>query len=138
MVFLSGNHSQRTPAQKAMRYGIGTATCLCIIFILWQIPYDILREERYRLYGETRTTGLVLEVGADSSGDGYPFMLRYKYVDADGLARESTAPLPREEWEMYRPGNRIEVFFINARPNIVRVQGEIEPPFQLWLRNFLQ
>lgn len=138
MVFFARNNTTRTPARRAGRYAIGALACAFIIFLLWQIPYDILREERHRIYGETMTTGIVLEVGADASADDYPFMVRYKYVDADGLAREATAPLPRELWEQYRPGSAIEVIYITARAEISRVKGEIEPPFQLWLRNLLQ
>lgn len=138
MVFLKGKQPHRTPAQKAVRYAIGAISCALIVFILWQIPYNILREERFRIYGETSTTGIILEVGADASGNGYPFMIRYKYVDADGLAREASAPLPRELWEQYRPGSPIEVIYITSRAEIARVPGEIEPRFQLWLRSVLQ
>lgn len=138
MVFLSGNHPKRTPAQKAQRYGLGVLACALIIFILWQIPYDILREERYRIYGETRTTGVVVEVNADSTGESYPFVIRYKYLDMDGIARDTTAPLPREIWEMFRPGNKVDVFYITSRPHMARIAGEIEPAFQLWIREILQ
>jgi len=136
MVYLSGVDSKRTRAQKIMRYVMGALACGLIVFILSQVPYDILREERHRMYGETVTTGMVTEVGADAAS-GYPFMVAFKYVDSDGIAREATAPLPREVWEQYRPGSPIEVLYIRARPDIVRVMGEIEPPFQLWLRRML-
>lgn len=138
MVFLIGNTPERTPAQRVMRYVTGTLACALIVFVLWQLPYDILREERFRMYGEDTTTGIVLEVGADASGNDYPFMIRYKFVDPDGYAREAEAPLPRELWEQYRPGSPIEVFYITSRAHISRVKGEIEPPFQLWLREKLQ
>jgi len=137
MAFFTSAHPKRTPAQRAIRYATGTLACALIIFILWLLPYDILREERYRIYGETRTSGMVLEMGADPTTD-YPFMIRYKYIDADGIAREAMAPLDRERWEEYRPGNSIDVFYIRSRPNIVRITGELEPPFQLWLRDILQ
>jgi len=138
MVILSGNKPKRTRAHQAVRYAIGVLSCALIVFFLWQIPYDILREERFRIYGETATTGIVLEVGADASVDGYPFTIKYKFVDTDGYAREAVAPLPRELWEQYRPGSPIEVFYITSRAEISRVKGEIEPAFQIWLREKLQ
>lgn len=137
MVYLSSQHPKRSLAQQLGRIVLGAMVCTLIVFILWQIPYDILREERQRMYGETLTTGQVLEVGADAS-TGYPFMIIYQYVDSDGIVREAAASLPREAWERYRPGSLIEVLYIRSRPDIVRVTGEIEPHFQLWLRRVLE
>ena len=121
-----------------MRCLFGFAVTALIIFAISQIPYDILREERFRIFGETRTTGIVLEVRTDTLEDAEKrFAILYKYVDNDGFAHQAIAPLQREIWERYRPGSRIEVVYAQSRPGLVRVHGEIEPKFQIWLRNLL-
>lgn len=137
MVYFSGNRANRNPAQRAGRFLIGLACVSLIIYALWQIPYDILREERLRLYGETRTTGLVTEVHTTAAEAGRTYSIRYKYIDQDGFARETSAFLPVDIWERYGPGSRIEVLYVNANPGFARVRGELEPAFQRWLRSML-
>lgn len=139
MVFITNRHVKRTPAQKAIRFLTGIVAVTLIVFVLSQIPYDILREERFRLYGETRTTGIVTARRTDGTeAIGSKFVLIYKYIDQDGYTRQYQSPMPRKEWERYRPGSRIEVYFAQSKPGLARVAGEIEPPFQLWLRRMLQ
>ncbi|QGY38749.1 hypothetical protein GM415_00865 [Pseudodesulfovibrio cashew] len=139
MVYFPGTHPRRTPTQRAVRILIGIAACTLIVLALYAIPYDILREERFRIYGETSTTGVVLETSTEgNAAPEHRFLLRYKYVDQDGIAREATAPLPREAWSRYRPGQPIEVIYIRSRPGYSRIQDEIEPPFQKWLRKALE
>ncbi|MGL1861538.1 MAG: hypothetical protein OCC46_03335 [Pseudodesulfovibrio sp.] len=121
-----------------MRCLFGFAATGLIVFAISQIPYDILREERFRLFGETRTTGVVLEVRWDTlENTEKRFLIQYKYVDNDGFAHQAVAPLQHAVWERYRPGSRIEVVYAQSRPALVRVRGEIEPRFQTWLRSIL-
>lgn len=109
-----------------------------IIIALWQIPYDILREERFRVYGETRTAGVVTETHTVVAENGKRrYLIEYKYVDQDGFARTATAPLPDDLWKQYRPGSRIDVLYIRSKPGMSRIIGEIEPVFQVWLRRML-
>lgn len=138
MVFITSSHPKRTPAQKAARVVIGAMAVMLIVYLLSLVPYDILREERHRLYGESRTTGVVTVVRSDGDpSDGSRFVAEYKYIDEDGYARQAVAPLPQAVWEKLQPGSRIVVMFVRARPHVVRVQGEIEPRFQVWLRGVL-
>jgi len=137
MVYFPKNHS-RTPAQKLVRKLIGVAAVALIIFAFWNMPYDILREERFRLYGETRTTGLVTEVRTEASqGDSRTYFIDYKYIDRDGFAREAEASLPKSVWDKFHPGTRLDVLYVTGRPALSRVHGEIEPKFQIWLRSLL-
>jgi hypothetical protein len=138
MVILSGTRPKRTPTQRIIRFLIGVTAIACIIFSLSLVPYDILRAERFRLFGETMTTGIVTSVSTKAgTEDGSRFFIEYKYVDSDGLARHASARLPQQDWQRLRPGTRIEVLFARQRPGLSRVRHEIEPPFQQWLRRML-
>lgn len=138
MVYLSSSPIRRTPVQKFMRIFFGACAVALIIFAFSQIPYDILREERFRLFGEVRTTGMVTETLTDNVPQEPPrFIVRYKYVDQDGQARHATALLPQPLWARYHPGSRIAVLYARPQPDLSRVPHEIEPAFQLWLRNLL-
>lgn len=139
MVFLSGNYPKRSPMQRLMRRLFGVIAIALIIFLLSEIPYDILREERFRLFGEMRTTGIVLAVHSDgAAAPGKTYSIDYKYIDQDGYAHETSAPLARNVWETYHPGSRLEVIYVRSRPDLTRVKGEVEPAFQVWLRNVLE
>ncbi|QJB58329.1 hypothetical protein HFN16_01575 [Pseudodesulfovibrio sp. zrk46] len=130
-------NKRRSPAQSVLRKVIGATAIAAIILLLWQVPYDILREERLRLFGETRTTGIVLESGTAADNGERLFLIKYKYIDNDGFARTALAPLPKQLWEQRQPGQRIEVFYVNGKADLSRVAGEQEPAFQLWLRDVL-
>lgn len=138
MVFLSSAHRKRTPLQRIVRFGLGIAAVSLIIYVLSILPYDILREERFRIYGESRTTGVVTGVKSviDPSSS-QCFRVEYKFIDDDGYARQGTADMPESKWKLIRPGSRIVVLYVRSRPELVRVEGEIEPPFQVWLRKVL-
>ncbi len=139
MVFISGTRVKRTPLQRLLRRILGAATIFAIIWAIYSVPYDILREERYRLFGENNTTGLVLLVRTNNAAQTPEerFVIEYKYVDPDGFARIASAPLPHDLWIKFRPGSRIEVIYARARPDLARVPNEIIPPFQAWLRKVL-
>ncbi|MFH1913954.1 MAG: DUF3592 domain-containing protein [Pseudomonadota bacterium] len=139
MTFLSGNIVRRTPLMRVLRGVVGCAAAALIIYALTMVPYDMLRAERFRMYGETFTTGVVTAVRSEAAtGDGSRFFIDYKYVDTDGLVRNATARLHHEQWERYRPGGRIDVLYARQRPGVSRTPGEIEPRFQLWLRAMLR
>ncbi len=137
MVYMSGTRVKRTPLQNFLRRTMGIATIIAIIWTLYSIPYTILREERFRVFGEERTTGLVLAVQTDNTNQNDRFSIKYKYVDPDGFARIITAPLPHAIWQKFRPGNRVVVFYARSKPGLARIPGEIQPPFQIWLHNIL-
>lgn len=138
MVYLS-NPVKRTPLQRLVRLVFGSVVVGCLVWAFYSIPYDILREERARLYGEELTSGLVLAVSSDEAAD-MPearLIVKYKYVDPDGYARIAFARLPNSLWQRYRPGATIEVIFVRTRPDLSRVPDEVEPAFQVWLRDLI-
>ncbi len=138
MVYLS-NPIKRTPMQRFVRYFFGIIIIGCLVWAFYSIPYDILREERARLYGEELTSGLVLAVSSDETG-GMPdarLIVEYKYVDPDGFARIASARLPNSLWQKYRPGKTVKVIYVRTRPDLARVPGEVEPRFQVWLRELM-
>jgi len=140
MVYLSSSPVKRTPTQKILRFLTGSVVVSLIIWGLYAIPYDILREERARLYGENMTSGLILDVLTDPSPEfpGAKLIIKYKYVDPDGFARFAEARLPDNLWQKYRPGSTIKVIYGKTQPALVRVQDEVEPRFQIWLRELMQ
>jgi len=136
---MSGTHAKRTAAYRRMRIIVGTVVVSCLVWAFASLPYDILRAERARLYGEEATTGVVLAAHRDPS-PGSPearLVVEYKYIDPDGFARTASARVDAAEWAKYRPGRPIKVIFVRNRPDIVRLPGEVEPAFQVWLRNLM-
>lgn len=139
MVYLSGSRKKRTPMQKIIRKVVGVFVVSAIVWCLYSVPYDVLREERLRLFGEEHTSGLVLSVHADTNARNPDdrYLIEYKYVDPDGYAHTAYAALPFKVWQKFQAGSRIEVFYALSKPALARVPGEIEPPFQKWLRETL-
>lgn len=139
MVYMSGTHAKRTSAQRRLRFVVGAVVVSALIWAFYSLPYDILREERSRLYGEELTTGQVIRVDtvADDAEDSARLVVTYRYVDPDGFARSAEARLPGHLWQQHRPGAIIKVIFVRTRPDIVRIPNEIEPAFQVWLRDLM-
>lgn len=138
MVYLSDT-PRRTPAQRLLRVILGIAAVALIAWGLGSLPYDILRAERSRLFGEEVTSGLVLKVRTDADA-GHPdasLVIEYKYVDPDGYARRAEARMPNSEWSRCRPGAVITVLLVRGRPDMARVPNEVEPAFQVWLRELM-
>lgn len=139
MVYLSSTPIKRTPAQRLIRLVIGSVVVGLIIWGLVSIPYDILREERFRLFGEEITSGLVMTARSDDSGEhpGASLIIEYKYVDPDGYARRGEARLPDSLWQRHRPGATITVILVRGRSDMSRIPDEVEPAFQVWLRDLM-
>ena len=136
---MSGTHAKRTAAYRRLRIVLGTVVVSCLVWAFASLPYDVLREERARLYGEEATMGVVLKARSDTSPE-HPdagLVIEYKYVDPDGFARTAWARMPDSEWSKYRPGRPVKVVYVRNRPDIVRLPGEVEPAFQVWLRDLM-
>jgi len=115
--------------------------CLAIGLVVWllaQVPYEVLREERLRLFGEVRTTGMVEALRSESvPGEGMRFFVAYKYVDQDGLLQRSESRIEPGVWRRFSPGDKLHVLYVRTRPDLSRVGGQIDQPFQMWLRGVL-
>jgi len=136
---MSGTHAKHTSAWRRTRFVVGVVVVTALVWGFSSIPYDILREERARLYGEELTTGQVVEVDTvpEGAADGARIVITYRYVDPDGFARSAEARMPGHLWQRHRPGDVIKVIFVRTRPDVVRIPDEIEPAFQLWLRDVM-
>ena len=138
MVYLSGSRPKRSPAVRLARIITGILAVAAIVYGLSALPYDVLRVERHRLFGEVRTIGRVTALRTDVvPKEGLRYFIDYKYVDSDGLARQGTARVPRDLWVQFYTGARLNVLFARSRPSLSRIPGEIETPFQHWLRRAL-
>lgn len=136
---MSGTRPKRTPMQVFLRRTLGCIAIGAIVWALYSIPYDILRQERARAFGENRTTGLVLTVeknDANQNSDNRYF-ITYKYIDPDAYAHVAAAPLPYDIWKKFAPGDRVIVFYAKNKPTLARISGQIHPPFQNWLIHIL-
>ena len=109
-----------------------------VIWGLASLPYDILRVERIRAFGEQETRGVVLSVAGAEDQDGRPVVLvEYEYRDGDGVFRQARALFSPEHSPIPKPGDDVSVFYARGNPNIVRLEGQIEPWLQEHLRKFL-
>ncbi|MGE4293388.1 MAG: hypothetical protein AB7E32_14405 [Desulfovibrio sp.] len=124
-----------TRVPSLLRKGAALTGTILVLWTLARIPYALLREERIRSFGETRTTVWVLErLPSDSRDSG---LLRVRYRGPDGRAREAVLPVRREVWSSTVPGSGVVGFVARADPSLCRLRGQIEAPFQIWLRNAL-
>ena len=138
MVYLSGSRPKRSPGVRLARIIIGILAVAAIVYGLSSLPYDVLRMERHRLFGEMRTIGRVTALRTDVvPQEGLRHFIDYKYIDGDGLARQGTARVPRDLWIQFYTGARLNVLFARSKPSLSRIPGEIETPFQQWLRQML-
>ena len=95
MVYLSGSRPKRSPGVRVARIIIGILAVAAIVYGLSSLPYDVLRMERHRLFGEMRTIGRVTALRTDVvPQEGLRHFIDYKYIDGDGLARQGTGQGP--------------------------------------------
>ena len=104
-----------------------------ILVLLCNLPYGVLRAERVRAYGEIQTRGLVESYARTDEG----WLVLYHYRDQHGLDRSAEAPVSKNFHDTVRPGDLLPVYYAKADPRLSRIQGQLETPFQAWLRNFL-
>ncbi len=108
------------------------------LWLLYRVPYQVLREERARAMGETMTKALVLEkIQATSNPKdtgGTRYGLIYRYVDSDGFQHTRQGSFPKELWTSVQPGDEIDVLYAKGDSTLSRALDEIEAPFQVWIR----
>lgn len=128
----------RRPVRAALMRAVWILGAAGVLWLLFSLPYDILRNERLRAFGEVETRGLVRSKAEIQADDGQTlYMIQYMYEDESGLLRQAEAPFPPDIYEVLEPGDRITVYFARVEPTIVRVNGQIEPWLQDRLRKFL-
>ena len=129
---------RRSLFTRLSRLVFGCVAVGLVVWLLAQVPYGVLREERARIFGEVRTTGLVEALRSESvPGGGMQFFVAYKYVDQDGMLRRAESRIEPDVWRRFSPGDKLHVLYARSRPELARVGGQIDPPFQMWLRRML-
>ena len=123
-----------SPSAKRLRTALALILTGAVLWLLSQVPYQILREERIRAFGETEVRAVVTGVAVDDSGTGRTWLATYRYIGPEGMTRERRAAFPPEVWERLAPGRVITVYYANGEPNISRAQLEAESAFRVGLR----
>ncbi|SDK87273.1 hypothetical protein SAMN05660337_1524 [Maridesulfovibrio ferrireducens] len=97
----------------------GALIFLCALFL---IPYQEIRIERIRAFGENKAVGIVIEK-IDRKVEQ---LIRYRFIDPLGQAQERVASISDKNWEKLSPGDNIVVYYAKAAPRISRVKNEKE------------
>ncbi|MGE4554426.1 MAG: DUF3592 domain-containing protein [Desulfovibrionaceae bacterium] len=109
-----------------------------LLVLLTLIPYDVVRQERLRAFGEIETRGRVEERYQAVDQDGRTLcMLAYAWKDREGRVHLRDAAFGRDWWAALRVGDPITVHYARAQPDLARAQGELEGAFARRLREFL-
>lgn len=126
--------------KKGMQFTVAIGLTVLFLWLLYKVPYKIIREERVRALGETQTSGLVLTRSQSETTSSYEtpwYLITYKYVDNDGYTRTARAVMKKPVWDRLEPGSVITVWFANAKPDLVRVEGMVESEMQTMLRGWI-
>ena len=103
---------------------------LCALYI---IPYQEIRLERIRAFGENEAVGTVLEkiyknphANNPSNDQQIKQLIRYRFIDPLGQPQERIASVSDMEWNKLSPGDNIIVYYAKAAPRISRIKNEKE------------
>lgn len=138
---LDPSRSVSVRLKKAVQLFLAIGLTLLFLWLLYKVPYQMLREERIRILGETYTSGEVLSKAQSKTTSKYEtpwYTITFRYVDDDGYARTARAVMQEEVWRRLQPGSVVQVWFARAKPDLVRVKGMVESEMQVMLRNWLQ
>lgn len=123
-------YTKHLPPFKKKMLIAGAFLFLCLLYI---IPYQEIRIERIRAFGESKTIGTVLEkISANhdelqSSNDlKTEHFIRYQFIDPLGRPQEKIASIPDRQWQNLSTGDSIIVYYAKAAPRISRVKNENE------------
>lgn len=127
--------------KRRMQLVVGIGLCALCIWLLYKVPYQMLREERMRAMGETKTSGLVLKKYATETSTKYEtpwYLVEYRYRDNSGFTRDDKAVIDKTMWDGLNAGDTIVVWFASGNPGLVRVEGQVESDLQVRLREWLK
>jgi len=109
---------------------VGAFLFLCALYI---IPYQEIRIERIRSFGENEAVGTVLEkiykkphANNPSNDQLTEQLIRYRFIDTLGQPQERIASVSEMEWKKLSPGDNIIVYYAKAAPRISRIKNEKE------------
>lgn len=115
---------------------------LIVLISLFFIPYEEIRIERIRAFGESMAVGTVvgkkiMNIDTMRIGDKIGnHVLTYRFIDPSGLARERSACVEIAFWNRVVPGDSVVVHFAKAEPGISRLQHELENSLVRFLAGF--
>lgn len=94
------------------------------------VPYQTIREERIRAFGEEPARAVII---AAEKREGR-FLLTYRYRGPEGAPRARQAEFAPDFWTAHPEGSIIEIYFAKGEPNLSRARFEREDTFRVWLR----
>lgn len=102
---------------------------------LWNIPYNEIRTERIRSFGEKKAIGMI--TAREVTGKKHiNYWLTYSFVDPLGICRKRSVAVSKKCWEKHLGGDSIKVIYPVAQPGLSRIKGEIESPFVIFMAEF--
>ncbi|WP_319761553.1 hypothetical protein [Maridesulfovibrio sp.] len=111
---------------------IALSAALFVIVGYFFIPYQEIRLERIRAFGENKAIGIVIEKNSRigeynfKKGDKNSQTIRYRFIDPSGLPRERTATVEQSFWRRISQGDSVVVYYAKAAPGVSRVEHEVE------------
>lgn len=120
-----------------------TYTAAFLFFLsLFFIPYDEIRTERIRAFGEKTAVGIVIDKNirkeqiSPSVEEKASYMIKYRFIDPSGLPRERSASVDTNFWRKVTRGESVIVHFAKAEPGISRIENEEESTVVRFLARF--
>ena len=120
-------------SSSSLKSKISFTLAVLILLALFFIPYKEIRAERIRAFGENKAVGIVIEkINRNLSNEQKKLrkknngLIRYRFIDPLGLARERIAQVEDLYWESLSPGDSIIVYYAKANPIISRLKYEKE------------
>ena len=121
-----------SPTKSGIKSKIAMLAALMVIAGYFFIPYQEIRLERIRAFGEKKVIGIVIEknsrIGEHNSEKTKEERqtVRYRFIDPSGLPRERTAAVQSTYWMGISQGDSVVVYYAKAAPEVSRIEHEIE------------
>ncbi|WP_419780534.1 hypothetical protein [Maridesulfovibrio sp.] len=121
-----------SPTKSGIKSKIAMLAALMVIAGYFFIPYQEIRLERIRAFGEKKVIGIVIEKksrrGEHNSKQDHieRQTVKYRFVDNSGLPRERTATVKNNFWRRISRGDSVIVYYAKAAPEVSRIEHEKE------------
>lgn len=106
------------------------------------IPYEEIRAERIRAFGENKAIGIVIDKSVRKEEQNktnqllQQYIVRYSFIDPSGLPRERAAIVEKAFWGKIILGDNIIVHYAKAQPGVSRLEHENESAVVKFLARF--
>ncbi|WP_320009220.1 hypothetical protein [Maridesulfovibrio sp.] len=111
---------------------IAFCAALLVIAGYFFIPYQEIRLERIRAFGENKVIGIVIEKNSRIGEYNYKqektkrYTVTYRFIDSSGIPRERTAVVKNNFWRRILRGDSVIVYYAKAAPEVSRIEHEKE------------